>query len=74
MGTLIAIIVLFSYFTIASAATVIENLQVEYTKTPIDIDVTTPRFTWQMSVTTLWFEEQSKNLRKYENKFTIIFY
>ncbi|HEY4325916.1 MAG TPA: family 78 glycoside hydrolase catalytic domain [Mucilaginibacter sp.] len=26
----------------------IENLQVEYTKTPIGIDVTNPRFSWQM--------------------------
>lgn len=51
LGTLIAIIVLFSNFTTPSAATVIENLLLEYTKTPIGIDVTTLRFSWQMSVT-----------------------
>jgi len=28
----------------------VQNLQVEYTKTPLGIDVQTPRFTWQMIV------------------------
>jgi alpha-L-rhamnosidase len=34
---------------IASAGVKIRNLQVEYTKTPLGIDVQVPRFTWQMS-------------------------
>lgn len=29
---------------------VIENMNVEYTRTPICIDITAPCFTWQMSV------------------------
>lgn len=35
----------------AGAAVVIENLQVEYRKTPLGIDVAQPRFSWQMSTT-----------------------
>jgi alpha-L-rhamnosidase len=34
-----------------SAATVIKNLQVEYRNTPLGIDVTQPRFSWQMATT-----------------------
>ena len=33
----------------SKAVVVIQNLQVEYTKTPLGIDVKTPRFTWQMA-------------------------
>ena len=35
----------------AYAATVIKNLQVEYQNTPLGIDVTQPRFSWQMATT-----------------------
>jgi alpha-L-rhamnosidase len=35
-------------FLIANSAPVIGNLMVEYTKTPIGIDVILPRFSWQM--------------------------
>lgn len=46
---LIPSILLLFTFMIATSATVIENLKVEYTKTPIGIDVKTPRFSWQMT-------------------------
>ncbi len=35
----------------ANAAAVIKNLQVEYRKTPLGIDVAEPRFSWQMATT-----------------------
>jgi alpha-L-rhamnosidase len=35
----------------ADAAAVIKNLQVEYRNTPLGIDVTQPRFSWQMAAT-----------------------
>ena len=35
----------------ARAAAVIKNLQVEYRNTPLGIDVTQPRFSWQMATT-----------------------
>ena len=35
----------------ANAAAVIKNLQVEYRNTPLGIDVTQPRFSWQMATT-----------------------
>ena len=46
---LIAFIVLLLLSGFANAATVIENLEVEYTKTPLGIDVKAPRFSWQMT-------------------------
>lgn len=33
----------------SNAKAIVQNLQVEYTKTPIGIDVNTPRFSWQMN-------------------------
>src|SRR3989339_496375 len=47
--TLITSMLLFFTFMIATSATFIGKLQVEYTKTPIGIDVKTPRFSWQMA-------------------------
>jgi alpha-L-rhamnosidase len=41
--------VLFLLTNTLHAQAVIDNLQVEYTKTPIGIDVKTPRFSWQMT-------------------------
>jgi hypothetical protein len=35
----------------ARAAVVIQNLQVEYRKTPLGIDAVQPRFSWQMAAT-----------------------
>ena len=35
----------------AKAATVVQNLQVEYRNTPLGIDVKQPRFSWQMAAT-----------------------
>jgi alpha-L-rhamnosidase len=48
---LITAAILLSGFILANAASavVIENLQVEYTKTPLGIDVKQPRFSWQMN-------------------------
>ena len=45
---LIAFIAMFSNYLPVQAAASIENLQVEYTKTPLGIDVNAPRFSWQM--------------------------
>jgi len=46
-------LLLFAVFFVVSfqlnAAAIIQNLQVEYTKTPLGIDVKTPRFSWQMA-------------------------
>ncbi len=46
-----ALLMIISFLMIQAiiAQTVINNLQVEYTKTPIGIDVTAPRFSWQMT-------------------------
>src|ERR1017187_4557462 len=35
----------------ANAAAVVKNLRVEYRNTPLGIDVTQPRFSWQMATT-----------------------
>ena len=35
----------------ANAAAVVKNLRVEYRTTPLGIDVTQPRFSWQMATT-----------------------
>lgn len=43
--------VLLSCVWAANAATVIQNLQVEYRPTPLGIDVAQPRFSWQMATT-----------------------
>jgi alpha-L-rhamnosidase len=48
---LVAAIVMFSNTVMASAAVVVGNLQVEYRRTPIGIDVEQPRFSWQMNAT-----------------------
>jgi alpha-L-rhamnosidase len=48
---LITSILLFLTFWVANSAVKVENLQVEYTKTPLGIDVKTPRFSWQMVAT-----------------------
>jgi alpha-L-rhamnosidase len=45
---LIPAILLMSGFQQINAAAILENLLVEYTKTPIGIDVESPRFSWQM--------------------------
>lgn len=50
----------FCLINATKATTVIENLQVEYTKTPIGIDVKAPRFSWQMTV--------SAGVRNYHQK------
>jgi hypothetical protein len=42
---------LFCVVVQADAAAVIKNLQVEYGNTPLGIDVTQPRFSWQMATT-----------------------
>ena len=46
---LILFIVLVLNASHASATAMVQNLQVEYTKTPLGIDVKTPRFSWQMA-------------------------
>src|SRR5450759_151475 len=43
--------VLLGSVLLANAAAVIKNLQVEYRNTPLGIDVTQPRFGWQMATT-----------------------
>jgi hypothetical protein len=40
--------IFFIGFSISNASVIIDNLLTEYTKTPIGIDVKTPRFSWQM--------------------------
>jgi len=45
----IAFFLLFGNCLPVSADAGIKNMQVEYTKTPLGIDVQTPRFTWQMT-------------------------
>ena len=43
--------ILLSYYcSMVSANTGVKNLRVEYAKTPLGIDIKTPRFSWQMSV------------------------
>ncbi len=42
-------VVVFLLGQMTHAAAVIDNLMVEYTKTPLGIDVKTPRFSWQMN-------------------------
>ena len=46
----LVLILLSANYLSVSAYAVIKNLQVEYTSTPLGIDVQSPRFTWQMSV------------------------
>ena len=48
---LFVLFVLLGTIVQANAAVVIENLQVEYRKTPMGIDVAQPRFSWQMATT-----------------------
>ena len=48
---LIFAFVLLGGFRQANAAAVIRNLQVEYRNAPLGIDVTQPRFSWQMTTT-----------------------
>ena len=48
---LFAVFVLLCNVMRANAAAVIDNLKVEYGKTPIGIDVAQPRFSWQMAAT-----------------------
>ena len=45
------LLALFSAVVQASAALVVQNLQVEYGPTPLGIDVAQPRFSWQMAAT-----------------------
>jgi alpha-L-rhamnosidase len=47
--TWIPAIILFSFTQMASASIVIDNLMVEYTTTPLGMDVKVPRFSWQMT-------------------------
>jgi hypothetical protein len=50
---LLVIAAIFTAFIIPSRAEVlIENLMVEYCKTPLGIDVKRPRFSWQMGMQT----------------------
>jgi alpha-L-rhamnosidase len=44
----ISSIVFHAFLTPTSATALVENLKVEYSKTPIGIDVKNPRFSWQM--------------------------
>ncbi|MBI5084702.1 MAG: family 78 glycoside hydrolase catalytic domain [Acidobacteria bacterium] len=48
---LVVLLVLVGGSSQAYAATVIRNLQVEYRKTPLGIDMAKPRFSWQMAAT-----------------------
>src|SRR5665647_2521083 len=48
--TILALTLFTSLSQNVSASVKVQNLQVEYTKTPLGIDVRMPRFTWQMSV------------------------
>jgi hypothetical protein len=48
---LIAASLLAFSFAQADAAALIRNLQVEYRNAPLGIDVTQPRFSWQMATT-----------------------
>jgi len=50
LKTLTLTVLVFSFSLLANSATV-KNLMVEYTQTPIGIDVNVPRFSWQMSAT-----------------------
>ena len=46
---LILFTVLLSIAFLSSATAIVQNLQVEYAKTPLGIDVKAPRFSWQMA-------------------------
>src|SRR5665647_2169101 len=48
--TILALTLFTSLSQNVSASVKVQSLQVEYTKTPLGIDVRMPRFTWQMSV------------------------
>jgi alpha-L-rhamnosidase len=49
--TLVAMFVLLVSVAPANSAAVVQNLQVDYQKTPLGIDVAQPRFSWQMAAT-----------------------
>ncbi len=49
MQFLVILVVLLSVTVTAKASAAIQNLRVEYAKTPLGIDVKAPRFSWQMA-------------------------